>query len=510
MISLQPVPRQLLIIGAASLLCLSAYLAYFPALSAGFIWDDLTLVTSRALSDSYSGLKTIWLYPAAVPSEEHYWPVVYTAFWLQAQVWGGFHDASGYHLVNVAGHAVNCGLIWALLRCVGMKEPGPWAAAVLFALHPVHVESVAWVIELKDILSGFFYLGAAIAFFRFRECSGSGRIAWYATTVLLFAAGMLTKSIVVTLPAALLIAVWWRTGHLALRDAAAVAPLFALGATLVVLDVLIAEGAGTAAFDLSYAERIQAAGMSAWFYLGKLILPARLMPIYPRWQLDIGDPLRYLPFAASIASLAALWALRRRIGRGPLAAALFYAVTLSPVLGFVRFSYMQHSFVADRYQYLASLGPLALAGGVWAWADRRTARRGAKAAWRAGFGALALALAALTWNQSTLWQTPEKLFARNIRLNPNAWLAHQMLARAYAAKGDLPRARVHLAKTLELQPDDNMNRRNLAAVLIQLGEPRLALNYIEEAMRRDPRDSRASTLRIAALNALQDEKKASP
>ena len=261
-------------------------------------------------------------------------------------------------------------LLWRLLR--RFTVPGAWVAAAVFAVHPVHVESVAWIIERKDVLSGMFYLLAATAWVRFAE---QPRPRWYLSALAAYVAGLLSKSVVVTLPVALLIWHWWKRGRVTWSDVLRLAPFFVVGAAMTVADLLFNRSRGVGGFGYSLIERALIAARAFWFYVGKLFWPLDLAGIYPHWEVREADPLAWVGIGAAVALVAALWLLRRRIGRGPLAGLVFFGVTLSPVLGFVDFNYMLFSFVADRYQYLASIGITTMVVAAVAWgmaAIRRT------------------------------------------------------------------------------------------------------------------------------------------
>ena len=285
--------------------------------------------------------------------EAHYWPLTYTTFWLEHKIWG--LEPAGYHVVNVLLHLLNSLLVWRLL--LRLAVPGAWVAAAVFVVHPVHVESVAWIIERKDVLSGLFYLAAVLVWLRFLQQPRPWR---YGLALLLFATGLLSKSIVVTLPAALLImssggrrtasrrgicsawrhSSWWRCS-----SRQSTSPQFSSMHSLL---------------NYSLPERMLVASRALWFYAGKLAWPTDLAVIYPQWDISLGDPWAWLYLAGATALAATLWFMRHRVGRGPLAGALFFAVTLSPVLGFVNHGYMKYSFVADRFQYLAGIGVIAV------------------------------------------------------------------------------------------------------------------------------------------------------
>ena len=336
---------------------------YFPALSGGFVWDDVVFSEEPVILTP-SGLWNIWVSPADIENEGHYWPIVYTSFWLEHKLWG--LAPLGYHLVNILLHIVNVLLVWRLL--LRLTVPGAWVVAAVFAVHPLHVESVAWIIERKDLLSTLFYLTAVLTWMRFVETPGWGR---YGLALALFTAGLLSKSVVVTLPAALLLWHWWQRNRVTVTDLLRLAPFFVVGLGITAADLAFYTSREPLDLGYSVIERGLIAARALWFYVGKLLWPTELAVIYPLWDIHVGDPLAWLYVVAAVAVATLLWVGRHRVGRGPLAGALFFAVTLSPVLGFVDYGYMQFSFVADRFQYLAGVGVLAvLIGGTVRGADK--------------------------------------------------------------------------------------------------------------------------------------------
>ena len=246
-------------------------------MSGGFIWDDDDYVQDNLTLRSLAGLGQIWFQPGAT---RQYYPLVHTTYWLEYRLWD--LNPTGYHVVNVILHALSAVLVWRLL--IRLKVPGAWAAAALFALHPVHVESVAWITERKNTLSGAFYLSAAWAYLRYEEAR-SPRLYWAA--LLLFAAALLSKTVTCTLPAALLLVLWWKGQRPMRRTAVTLVPFFALGVAMSGVTVWMEKhsvGAWGPEWDLSLVERGLIAGRALWFYAAKLLVPLNLTFIYPRWK----------------------------------------------------------------------------------------------------------------------------------------------------------------------------------------------------------------------------------
>ena len=401
------------------LLALLAIVVYTPAIAlGGFVWDDWIFV-HEPLVRRLDGIVSIWLSPAEIARENHYWPMVYTSFWLEHKLWG--FNPVGYHAVNVALHAVNSVLVWRVLR--RLDVPGAWLAGAVFAVHPVHVESVAWIIERKDLLSALFYLCAIHVWLRFSQAPGPGR---YLLCGALFGAALLSKSIVVTLPAALLLLRWWQTGRVTWRDGALIAPLVALSAGVTLADLAFYRDRVDSAIDFSLVERALIAARALMLYAHQLVWPASLPVLYSRWDVHAGDVVGWLAVAALVALGAALWLARHRIGRGALAGVAFFVLTLSPVLGFVDFRFMQMAFIADRFQYLASIGLIAVVVGAVVHLAGRSAR--SRAAVPVMGAAVVVALGALCWRQSGVY-ADDLTFARHIaKTNPSHYAGQSFLS----------------------------------------------------------------------------------
>jgi len=438
---------------------LATLAAYWPVLGAGYIWDDDGHVTRPALR-SLHGLWRIWFEMGAT---QQYYPLLHSFFWVEHALWGD--AALGYHLVNVLLHATAACLFAGVLRRLAV--PGAWAAALIFALHPVGVESVAWISEEKNTLSTVFYLLAALAYLRFDEsreagkASGrrapqSGSMGYYLLATALFVMALLSKSVTATLPAALLVVVWWRKGSLSWqRDGLPLVPWLIVGAASGLITVWFERtyiGAHGARFDLSAIERCLLAGRVACFYLGKLLWPANLVFIYPRWHVDSRIGWQYL-YPALVLSLwaAAFWARKRR--RGPLAALLLFLGTLFPALGFVNVYPFVFSYVADHFQYLAELSAIAAftAGAGELLAKRTGGGRSATGAIL--LAGLSVVLGTLSWREARTYREVEGFYRTVLARNPDCWLAEDNLGVILAGQGRLPEAISHYDSALRLNAE---------------------------------------------------------
>ena len=478
---------------AALALSLLAGICYLPAmLWGGVVWDDFIWMGSRAVTE-WSGLGDIWSWPSRIYREMHYWPLTYTTFWLEHKIWG--LEPAGYHVVNVLLHLLNSLLVWRLL--LRLAVPGAWVVAAVFAVHPTHVESVAWIIERKDVLSGLFYLAAVLVWLRFLK---QPRPWCYGLALLLFAAGMLSKSIVVTLPAALLILQWWKEGCTTVQDLRRLAPFFLTALIITGLD-LYSVSSRHGSLDYSLLEGMLIAARALWFYAGKLVWPTDLAVIYPRWEISPGDPWAWLYLAGAAALAATLWFMRHRVGRGPLAGALFFAVTLSPVLGFVNHGYMQYSFVADRFQYLAGIGVMAVVIGATVHGVGLLTGR----LKLGGAGLVVVVLALLgtaTWRQAGIYRDGVTFYQHIVSLNPQARSAHNNLSIQLDKAGRLEEALAAARIALEKRPDDPKALARLGAALIHTERFVEAEEVLRRALEIDP-DHKRSRREMATLLRVQ-------
>ncbi len=472
----------------APLLVLALLVAtsYFPAVWAGFVWDDEIIIRIDAIR-SWGGIWDLWFSPSAVyhesgSGEDHYWPLVYTTFWLEHKLWG--FAPAGYHVVNILLHFANTALLWRLLFRLGI--PGAFFAAALFGVHPLHTESVVWVIARKDLLSAFFYLTAVFMWLRYAEAPRPRR---YVSALLLFVAGMLCKSIVVTLPAALLILQWWRHGGVTRADLLRTLPFFLVGLAIAFAEMSFYESRNFS-FDYSVAERVLIAAHALWFYVGKLVWPVDLAVMYTRWDVSVWDPVGWGYVAATLVVGVLFWFLRSRIGRGPLACALFFVLTLSPVLGFVPFGYMNISFVADRYQYLAGIGAIVLFAGTASWGVARLPRVRQGTAKAAALTLLVL-LGAATWNQSGFYKDNVTFFERAVSVNPESWAAHRYLGAAFFSSDRYAEAENHFRRSVELDQSPADSFLMLAFFLENLQRYGESLKAYRSAIEAEPGFARA-------------------
>jgi tetratricopeptide (TPR) repeat protein len=491
----------------ALLLTVSTFLAYQPVWHGQPIWDDW-----QHMATSLGGLVRIWSEPGVT---RRFDPLVDTAFWIERKLWGT--APLGYHFVNIACHVGVALLLVAVLRRLQIR--GGWLAAAIFALHPVHAESVAWISELKNTLSGVFFLGTVLAYLRFYERRTP---ASFAMAVGLFFGALLSKTTTVVWPFGMLVIMWWKYGTPSWkRDMLPLIPFAALALLAGWAAIGIErEAVGNAMGELhfSVAQRLVIAGHACWFYLGKLLWPVGLCPIYPRWQIDHLTAIDCLYPIGVLALLVVLWSQRKK-SRAPFAALLFFVSALSPVLGIFPFSYLLYSFVADHFQYLASMGVITLvaASGMWLQEKWRLFPR---------FAGIALCIAVLamlailtrdhsraftdlgTFARTTLAGNPDSWIARDelgvvlvsagklaeaidlfnqaLRANPEYGLGYYNLGSALQSQGRIEEAARQYRQALQWRPDLASPRYNLGCILASQGKFPEAIQQYQDALRLEP------------------------
>ncbi|MHB0962766.1 MAG: tetratricopeptide repeat protein [Gemmatimonadaceae bacterium] len=462
------------------LLLIAAVLAaYAPALAGDLLWDDAAHITVGALQ-GWDGLVRIWFEPGAT---QQYYPVLHSAFWVEHRLWGS--SVLGYHLITATLHALAACLV--VLLCQRLAIRGAWIAGFLFAMQPVHVESVAWISEQKNTLSLVLALLSVLAWLRFDETRA--RRHWLIAT-LFFALALGAKTVTATVPCVLLVLVWWRRGSIAWRrDAVPLLPWLVLG---------VAAGLGTAwverhvigatglEFTLSPVQRLLLAGRVVWHYLGTFLWPAHLVFTYPRWRIEPGTALAWAYPAALLVLLAVLWRARHRT-RAPLAAMLVFAGMLFPVLGFLDVYPFRYSFVADHFQYHADVVLCMLTGGGIAWLNERANSAAQRRAVSVALGVLALTLATLTWSEARNYRDAESLYRATLARNPASWMAHHNLGRLVARKaGGLEEAIAHFEAAIALKPDHARAHYSLGVALQRVGRTAEAVAHFDAAIRFEP------------------------
>jgi tetratricopeptide (TPR) repeat protein len=489
----------------ALLLVVITLAAYAPGMDAGWIWDDEIIVTGNPYLRDAAGLAHIWF---RLETIQMYSPAILTTLWIEYQLWG--LRPLGFHLVNLSFHVASVLLLWGVLKRLGAR--GAWLAAALFAVHPVMVESVVWVSEIKNVQSLFFCLLALLAFLRFRPLDGTeppgGRKRWalYALALVLFEAALLSKAVAVALPPAILFLVWWKRGRVEKGDVVAVAPMLAMGLASAFLAMFIEHrfaGAAGGVWQLSLLERILVAGRAVWFYAGKLVWPVNLLSVYPRWRVSTSAWWQYLFPLGAVALVAVLWYERRRLGRGPLTAVLCFGVLVSPLTGLFNVAYHLHSFVADHFQYHAAPALFALFASGVASLRARNGRWLGRAV-DVGSGVLLLVLALLTARHARTFHDEKTRCLRTIEGNPGAWSAMYNLGLALKVEGNPREALRWYEEALRVTPGNAEVLNNAGVALMSLGDAQGAVRRYREALRASPAYPLAHNNLATALASLGD------
>jgi protein O-mannosyl-transferase len=506
----------------ALLLIALVFIAYAQVFRAGFIWDDESHLTQNPCVVGPLGLKEIWTTAQAV-----YYPLVLTNFWALHKFFG--LNPLPYHFLNILLHAASAILLWRVLR--QLQVCGAWLGAALWALHPVMVQSVAWVTELKNTQSCLFYLLSILFFLKWDRALRITRIsrieekeetfpnhsrnpcyAWFILSLFFFVLATLSKPSVVMLPFVLGLCIWWMRGKIRWRDALALAPfalISALASAWTIWEQKFHAGAIGGDWAQTWPERLVITGRAIWFYLTKLIWPHPLIFIYPRWQIDSSELTAYLPLLAVLSGLLVLWLVRAKWTRAIFFAAAYYVVSLFPVLGFFDVYFFRYSFVSDHFQYLASMGPLALAGAaivtaVGRFGELRKPSRADTAALQFSAnlavvrsksfllpaipGIFLLALVFLTWRQTAVYQDLVTLYTVTLQKNPGCWMAHYNLGIILREQGDVDQALKHYRQAFALRPNYAEAHYNLARCLVEKGQLDEAIEHYEKALKINPAD----------------------
>src|SRR5437588_12071253 len=490
-------PRALAWLGAAAALAAWTIFAYWPAWHGGFIWDDDRYVTHNYLLIAPDGLRRIWF---SLDAPSQYFPLAYTVLRIERSLWD--LNPVGYHWVNILLHLGNALLVWCILA--RLKVPGAWLAAAIFALHPVQVESVGWISELKNVLMGFFFLLTLLTWIEYVDATHKHRRILYVAALVFYLLALSAKATACTLPAALFLVLWLKQRPIGRRALLEIIPflVLALGIGLVAVWWEKYHQGTRMLVSLGPVERLLIASRAIWFYLCKIFWPAKLTFIYPQWRIDSTSPIAYSwPIAVAVAVVLIFYG-RRFFGRSVEVAALFFVMTLGPLLGFVMLYTFRYTFVADHYQYLASIGPIALAS-----AGLVTLSRLSRTLQRLVGGtsfAILIGLGLLTWRQSATYRDAETLWRTTIATNPGCWMAYNNLGVVQFEKGNIDDAIDKYEQSLRLYPEYPEAHYNLGSALLQKGYADQAIQQCEEALKIQPNEPDAHIVLGNAFMSKQD------
>jgi Flp pilus assembly protein TadD len=498
-------------IAKVAAIILAGVLPYLPALRGGFVWDDEPLITANPLLRTPSGLAEIW----SGSRTADYFPVTNTVFWIEHHVFGD--NATGYHALNILLQAANALLLWRVLR--RLQIPGAFLAGLIFAIHPIHAESVAWISELKNMLSMFFFLISALLFFEIEDQRVLNRVIAYSASLVAFLLALLSKTQVVFLPVALLLCAWWRNSPVDSkrhgkgnplrfqREIVRTVPFFLIAIVFGLITIWFQNrGIGEEEIILGpFTRRLTNAGMAIWWYAKQVFAPIRLMAVYPQWRFDPPALADWLPLIALTGGLLVLW---RRHSRGLLFAFAYFIVALLPVIGIVRMSYARSgALVADHLQYFADISLIALfsAGAARLWS---TGRREIRIATGIIIFVLLGAMGSYTWARAGVYRDEQTLWQDNFSKNPNTWQGHNRIGQLLFNQQKFAEAAPHFERAVQLKPElaDNYNLLGLDYCRLQRFEEGIAQYrkglHLKEEKPATAQSVSTATMRVNLANAL--------
>jgi tetratricopeptide (TPR) repeat protein len=455
---------------------------YWPALRGDYLWDDDRYISNNYLLQTVAGLEKIWLRPGITAD---YYPVQATVQWVQWHLWG--FDTLGYHVTNVVLHVISSLLVWRLLSKFRLRLA--WLGGLLFAIHPVQVESVAWMAELKNTLSLPPLLWAMCLYIDYDE---EKRPQQYQLALGLFIIALLCKLSVVMFPLVILLYVWWKRGRIRWEDWKDSAPFFAVAAVLGA--VSLQSGPWDQQFNHIQAAflpaggmwgRLTLAGQAFSFYFSKIFLPVNLLPIYPMWPVDYTSPLHYLPWLVWGAVFFWLWTKRETWGRHALLGLGFFLVNLTACPGFIPPPNMEYAWVMDHFLYLPIIGLIGLVVAGLGQLQQRLP--GFFPFW--GVGILSMIAAWLIWQSHAYagrFIDQETLWTYTLQRNPQAWLAHCNLGKALLLTNHVPEALEQLEQAVTLNPVCAEAHNNLAVALLRVNRGPEAIEQCELALKISP------------------------
>ena len=463
----------------------SSMLVYLACVHGDWVWDDYPLIALNPVVQGPYSFLAWWFSPDA----PDYFPLTTTMLWLE---WHAFGNATtGYHVVSMLLHAAASILLWRLLAV--MRIPGAWLAGLLFAVHPLCVESVAWISELKNTLTQPLFLLAAIHWVRADEQAETdqaftaGATQW-ALALFCFLMAMFAKTSVVMFPVVILLHAWWKRGAVSFRDILRAAPFFLVSLLLGLVTIWFQHGRAIGAEVIPVggpASRFAIAGMAIPFYLSKILLPIGLLPIYPRWQVDPPHIWQFLSWPCLAALGAACWFNRRTWGRQILFAGGFFLIMILPVLGFITISYMRISWVADHFVYLPMISIVALLAAAITTAAKQLTGNARHAA-TAATATIVLLLAIASFRDAAAWVDEGTLWQQNVRSNPDAWMAYVRLGSWKRRHGNPQGALLDFQAAIRLRPEYGENHNDMANALRDMGRVEEALAAYRESIARSP------------------------
>ena len=483
----------------ALLIVIVTFIAFAPALSAGFIWDDNDMLTENHLIQAKDGIARIWKGEFV-----DYFPLTMTSLWIEWRLWG--MHATGYHVTNVVLHALSALLLWQILKRIAV--PGAFWAALLFAVHPVNVESVAWITERKNTLCFFLAALATLFFHTSIQKRSLGSVEWkrwYVFALISFTLSLMAKTATVMLPFVFLgIALWEnrtkiKSAPAIVKQAVPVAPFFAIAGALSFVTIWFQYNRAiehVVVNSSSLPERFIIAGRAIWFYLVKALLPINLTFVYPRWSVESGQLLQFLPLLCVVLLLVALFLARKRVGYGPLIGFGYFVVTLFPVLGFFNIYFQRYSFVADHWQYVSIIGILAVVSAGLHLLLRDKAP--------IALGCVCAVFAVLSFQQSKIYKNQETLWVDTLKKNPKCAMAEANWGLHLYNERRPDEAIRHYEAALQLNPADDGTIYNWGVILLERGQASEAAAKFEQTLKLNPRH-KSALLSLAWVRAINKD-----
>jgi tetratricopeptide (TPR) repeat protein len=439
-------------------------------------WDDVYFIADNPALHDPAGLATIWT-PNADPVRKFY-PLTYTLYWLGFRLWGAL--PVGYLALNVALHATASVLLFTLARRLGLGPAAAWLAAGVFATHPMHVVSVAWLASTKNVLSAALALAALNTYVAFRQ---TARPRHYGAFVAFMLAALLSKSAVITLVASLALLDWLVLGKRGIRPLLALVPAVVAAAVLAGVTASEEWSEGSKTYAEPWPLRPLHAAWALLLYLREFFWPLELRVLYPKWDIALTWPWLTPPAIIVIAVALLAWQ-RRRVGGLPLWCLAHFAVSLAPVIGLLEFGYLRYAPVSDHFIYLASVG-LALLAGIGL--ERLRAARPELGAVLKGLGAACvLGLAALTFLRVPAYRDDVTFWSRAAADSPASREAREALARRLTVRQQFARALEIWPALVADAPDDSGLRVAYGAALVGAQRVSHAIEQFSAAARLDP------------------------